>query len=522
MSNKKWNWALPLGFSMVLIAGMWLGHRLTLKSGTGLFQKNKGSALQETLDLMRLHYVDHLKIDSIEQLSIEQLMDHLDPHSVYLAPQSLLAANEELSGNFEGIGVEFSIRKDTVVITHVIPKGPSSIAGLEPGDRIIKAGDSMLVRKGLEADRVKELIRGPKRSTIVLQLVRDGKKIEKSITRGEIPLPALDAAFLIDDTTGYIKLNRFSENSYEEFMEALEDLLQKGMLQLVLDLRGNGGGFMSEAIDMADEMLDADKLIVYTEGVHYPKKEYRCKRPGLFEKGKLVVLVDENSASASEVLAGALQDWCRATLIGMPTFGKGLVQEQFELSNGSAIRLTVARYYSPLGRSIQRSYQQGNDAYHEAAENRAMHPLSSQNDSSTAILKQKKFLTACGDTLYGGMGIMPHQLVSASYQQQTKDWLLLNSGSELEDFTLAFYQQHRSEIKKLLSPAALLSNKTLQDEFFNEWKIYAPGAGSIPAELALYPLGRIARYRWGNNGYYQLINRKDPFVDAALKKLRYK
>ena len=181
MSNKKWNLALPLLFSVVLIAGMWLGHRLTLKSGLGLFEKNKGSALQETIDLMRSHYVDTLKIDSIEQLSIGQLMDHLDPHSVFLAPQELEAANEELAGNFEGIGVEFSVRKDSVVITYVIPNGPSSKAGLEPGDRIIKAGDSSLTKIELQADQVKKLIRGPKRSTITLQLLRDGKKIQKTI-----------------------------------------------------------------------------------------------------------------------------------------------------------------------------------------------------------------------------------------------------------------------------------------------------------------------------------------------------
>jgi carboxyl-terminal processing protease len=518
MSNKKWDWALPLLFSGVLIAGMWLGHRLTLKSGLGLFQKNKGSALQETLDLMRLHYVDTLKIDSIEQLSIEQLMDHLDPHSVYLAPQALQAANEELSGNFEGIGVEFTVRKDSVVITHVIPNGPSSKAGLEPGDRIIKAGDSSLLQKDLSADRVKELIRGPKRSKITLALVRDGKKIEKTILRGEIPLPAVDASYLIDDTTGYIKLNRFSENSYEEFMAALEELLQKGMLQLVLDLRGNGGGFMNEAVDMADEFLDADKLIVYTKGAHYPKKEYRCKRPGLFEKGKLTVLVDENSASASEVLTGALQDWCRATVVGMPTFGKGLVQEQFELSNRSAIRLTVARYYSPLGRSIQRSYQEGNEAYHEAAMNRSLHPLQVEDQDTNKIREQKRFFTSCGDTLYGGVGINPHVIVSPRFNPDSREWLLLTSGSLLEDFTLEFYTRHRNEIKALDSPEALLKKKTLLDQFSREWKSSVPQGGALSAEIMIYPMARLARYRFGNNGYYQIVNQQDPVVEKALNK----
>ncbi len=519
MSNKKWDWALPLLISGVLIAGMWLGHRLTLKSGLGLFQKNKGSALQQTLDLMRLHYVDTLKIDSIEQLSIEQLMDHLDPHSVYLAPLALQAANEELSGNFEGIGVEFAVRKDSVLITHVIPKGPSSNAGLEPGDRIIKAGDSSLLQKELTAERVKDLIRGPKKSSITLELVRDGKKIKKTIIRGEIPFPAVDVAYLIDDTTGYIKLNRFSENSYEEFMEALEELLQKGMLQLLLDLRGNGGGFMNEAVDMADEFLDADKLIVYTEGAHYAKKEYRCKRPGLFEKGKLMVLVDENSASASEVLAGALQDWCRATVVGMPTFGKGLVQEQFELSNRSAIRLTVARYYSPLGRSIQRSYQDGNEAYHEAAVNRSLHPLPIKINDTSKVRAQKRFFTTCGDTLYSGMGIIPHVLAGPRFSPDSKEWLLLTSGSLLEDFTLEFYTRHRKDIKAITSPESLFNATTLSDQFAREWTRYAPQAGSLAPEIMVYPLARLARYRWGNSGYYKVVNRQDPVIESARKNL---
>lgn len=519
MSNKKWEWTLPLLFSAVLVAGIWLGHRLTLKSGFELFQKNKGSALQETLDLMRLHYVDTLQIDSIEALSIEQLMDHLDPHSVYLAPQALQAANEELSGNFEGIGVEFTLHKDSVIITHVIPNGPSSKAGLEPGDRIIKAGDSSLLQKELQADRVKELIRGPNRSTVSLLLVRDGKKIEMTITRGEIPLPAIDAAYLIDDTTGYIKLNRFSENSYEEFMAALEDLLQKGMLRLLLDLRGNGGGFLNEAVEMADEFLDADKLIVYTEGAHYAKREYRCKRPGLFEKGKLLVLVDENSASASEVLAGALQDWCRATVVGMPTFGKGLVQEQFELSNRSAIRLTVARYYSPLGRSIQRSYQDGNEAYHDAAVNRSLHVVPEIEDSTQSIRSRKKFFTACGDTLYGGVGIMPQVVVSPRFVPGTRDWLLLTSGSLLEDFTIEFYTRHRKEIKAIDTAEAIFKSTTLQDQLAREWTRYAPQAGPLSADIMVFPMARLARYRWGNNEYYRAINRIDPVVESALKNL---
>ncbi|MBM3921762.1 MAG: S41 family peptidase [Sphingomonadales bacterium] len=517
MSNKKWNWAQPLLFSVILIAGMWLGNRLTRSSGVGLFEKNRGSALQETLDLIRLQYVDTLPIDSIEQLSIEQLMGHLDPHSVYLPPAELQAANEELAGNFEGIGVEFSIKKDTPVITYVIPDGPSSKAGLEPGDRIIMADDSSLVQKEIQIDQIKRLIRGPNRSTVTLQLLRDNKLIKKTLTRGEIPLSVLDAAYMMDDTTGYIKLNRFSESSYEEMMKALEDLLQKGMLALVLDLRGNGGGFMNEAIDIADEFLDADKLIVYTQGAHQAKKEYRCRRPGLFEKGKLIVLVDESSASASEVLAGSLQDWCRATLIGRPTFGKGLVQEQFELSNQAAIRLTVARYYSPLGRSIQRSYENGNEAYHEAAANRLLHPDRTETDSVTRRTSQQKFLNSCGDTLYGGAGITPRILVETGLSEETP--LLLGSSNAMSEFTLQFYVRNRKQMQSYASPASFQQNKEWQEQFFSEWKRFAPDA-AMPPFIKAHLLGLIARYRWGSSGYYQLANTQDPFIQKAKEQLR--
>jgi carboxyl-terminal processing protease len=518
MSNKKWNWAQPLLFSTILIVGMWLGNRLTLKSGVGLFDKNHGSALQETLDLIRLQYVDTLLIDSIEQRSIEQLMDHLDPHSVYLSPAELQAANEELAGNFEGIGVEFSIKKDTPVITYVIPDGPNHKAGLEPGDRIIKAGDAMLVQKEMQADQVKQLIRGPNRSTVTLQLIRDNKLIKKTITRGEIPLPALDAAYMMGKTTGYIKLNRFSESSYEETMKALEDLLQKGMLELVLDLRGNGGGFMNEAIDIADEFLDSDKLIVFTKGAHQPKKEYRCRRPGLFEKGKLVVLVDESSASASEVLAGALQDWCRATIIGRPTFGKGLVQEQFELSNQAAIRLTVARYYSPLGRSIQRSYENGNEAYHEAAVNRLLHPSPTAADSATLRADQRKFLSSCGDTLFSGTGITPSLIVENSLPEDS-DLALLGSSTAMAEFTLQHYVRNRKQMQSFSSPEALRDNKEWIEQFFAEWRRFAPDA-TMPPMIKAHLLGLVARYRWGSSGYYQLANEQDSLILKAQEYLR--
>lgn len=344
MGNKKLQVWLPLIFSIVLIAGMFLGFKMNNKgSSKGFFKSTKTTSLQEALDLIRLKYVDNVNVDSIQSGAIKEMMNELDPHSVYFPPVELKEANEDLAGNFDGIGVEFNVFNDTVNVVYVIPGGPSDKAGLQIGDKLLKVNDSSLLVKDIETAKIKEYIRGERGSTAAIQILRNGQLKTVNVIRGSIPVSSVDAAYMIDKTTGYIKLNKFTENSYEEFMAALEGLQKQGLKELIYDLRGNGGGYMNEAIDMADEFLDSDKLVVYTEGTNSKRREYRCKRPGLFEKGKLVILVDELSASASEVLAGALQDWDRADIIGRRTFGKGLVQEQYQLSDGSALRLTVAR-----------------------------------------------------------------------------------------------------------------------------------------------------------------------------------
>ena len=411
MGNKKLQVWLPLLFSIVMIAGMFFGYRLNSTGNKkGFFTTSQPTSLQEAIDLIRLKYVDHVNLDSLQSGAIQQMMSELDPHSVYFPPVELKEANEELAGNFEGIGVEFNVFNDTVNVTYVMPDGPSDKAGILIGDKIIKANDSSLTYKNITTSQIREHIRGPKGSVALLQLLRNGQAKSIQVTRGSIPVFSVDAAYMFDKTTGYIKLNKFTETSYEEVMKALEELQAKGLKDLVFDLRGNGGGYMNEAIDIADEFLDGDKLIVYTQGVNSKKREYRCKRPGLFEKGKLIVLTDELSASASEVLSGALQDWDRATIIGRRSFGKGLVQEQYDLSDGSAIRLTVARYYTPLGRSIQRPYDKGKKIYLDEISERLVNG-ESLNADSNKINKGQAYHTPAGRTVYGGGGIMPDMFV---------------------------------------------------------------------------------------------------------------
>ncbi len=529
MVNKKLQVWLPLLFSVVMVAGMFLGYKLADRQGNskGFFSSNARSPLQEAIDLIRLRYVDSVNVDSLEGKAIQEMMNALDPHSVYLPPVDLQVADEELAGNFEGIGVEFNIFNDTVNLVYIIPGGPSEKAGLQIGDKIIKAGDSLLTGRKFSVDEIKSRIRGESGTTIALQILRKAEPKVVSVTRGRIPVSAIDAAYLIDASTGYIKLNKFTENSYEEFMEALEPMTKQGINGLVLDLRGNGGGFMNEAVEMADEFLDSDKLIVYTEGVNNKKREYKCRRPGLFEKGKLVVLVDELSASASEVLAGALQDWCRATIIGRRTFGKGLVQEQYRLRDGSAIRLTVARYYTPLGRSIQRSYSNGKKVYMDELWERYSSGEMVSADSLKSHKGEKIITPVCKDTLYSGDGITPGIFVAIDTSKSLQRAYQLMSNSNFTHFVYHYFLQNRTAIDQFKSASDFTSRFTGTGDMWKELVSYtAKDSANFNAvsgrekELIEYRLkALLARFRWRSNGYFQVLNNEDPVVKKAIEVL---
>ncbi len=528
MGNKKLQVWLPLIFSLVLIVGMFLGFKMGNKgSSKGFLQNTKPTSLQEAIDLIRLKYVDKVNLDSIQSGAIKEMMNELDPHSVYFPPVELKEANEDLAGNFDGIGVEFNVFNDTVNIVYVIPGGPSDKAGLQIGDKLIKVNDSSLIVKDLQTAKIKEYIRGERGSVAAIQIFRDGQLKTVNVTRGSIPVSSVDAAYMIDKTTGYIKLNKFTDNSYEEFMAALESLQKQGLQELIYDLRGNGGGYMNEAIDMADEFLDGDKLVVYTEGTNSKKREYRCKRPGLFEKGKLTILVDELSASASEVLAGALQDWDRATIIGRRTFGKGLVQEQYQLSDGSAIRLTVARYYTPLGRSIQRSYGKGKKVYMDEIWERYSNGESLYADSNK-VNNGKEYKTPSGRIVYGSGGIMPDFFVpidTASYPSAINK--LFINGS-FNSFVYTYYLQHRAQIDQYTSATDYTQKFNQVNEMWDQFVSYAKKDSvnlnivnaqqkeSLQKRLEAY----LARFRWRNSGYYQVLNKEDSVVIKALEQLK--
>ncbi len=518
---------LPLLFSVVMIVGMFFGYRLNNSGNArGFFKTDRNTSLQEALDLIRTRYVDSVHVDTLEANAIREMMTELDPHSVYLPPVELKVANEDLAGNFDGIGVQFNIFSDTVNVLYVIPDGPSDKAGLEIGDKLLKVNDSSLVGPSITSDKIRELIRGRSGSKAELQILRGKQVLNKTVTRGSIPVPSLEAAYMVDQQTGYMKLNKFTGTSYEEFMRALEQLKKEGLQQLIFDLRGNGGGFMNEAVDMADEFLDGDKLIVYTQGVNNPKREYRCRRPGLFEKGKLVVLVDELSASASEVLAGALQDWDRATIIGRRTFGKGLVQEQYPLSDGSALRLTVARYYTPLGRSIQRPYDKGKKVYMDEVWQRYSNGEVFFADSNK-ISGGKQFRTPSGHIVYGGGGIMPDVFVSldtASYPRAINNLFITG---RFDSFVYQYYLAHKTILDKYRNAGEYIRGFQA-DDIWDRFVQYIAADGIKADQLSTaqkQSLQRrleasLARFKWRTSGYYQVLNSDDVVYRQALEQLK--
>ncbi|HYK46348.1 MAG TPA: S41 family peptidase [Parafilimonas sp.] len=529
MVRKKVQVWLPLILSVIMVAGMFIGYQLREKTsgGDSFLQNSDRTPLQQAISLVENKYVDKVNVDSLEQPAINGLLDHLDPHSVYIPAEDLQSMNEDLQGNFEGIGVEFQIIKDTVNVMNVIPDGPSYKAGVEIGDKILKVNNDVnLTGKDVDPDDVRKQLRGPKGSQVKITVFRNASLKTLDITRGTIPLFSLDAAYMLNANTGYIKLNKFAETTYREFMQALEKLKQEHMQQLVLDLRDNGGGIMQEAIQIADEFLDGDKLIVYTQGLHSPRSDYRCEKEGMFETGKLAVLVDETSASASEILAGALQDWDRATIIGRRTFGKGLVQQQFNLSDNSALRLTVARYYTPLGRNIQKPYDKGREQYEEELINRFHNGEVVVGD--TAKPSGQAFKTPKGRIVYGGGGITPDVFVAYDTTQQPSAVMQLYYKNTLRDFVYNYFVEHRAQLEQYKSPEQLYKQFHAGEAEWNQLKAAAQKDSIDLSRLSPtaknFVLGQmenlLARQIWRTEGFYELANVNDPMIKKALAVLQ--
>lgn len=529
MISKKLQVWLPLLFSIMMVIGMWLGYQLRANTtgSTSFISNTKSNSLQEVLNLIQNNYVDSLSMDSLKIDAINEILSHLDPHSIYIPAKELRTVNEEMRGNFQGIGVEFQIFNDTVNVTNVIPGGPSEKAGMLTGDKFITVQDSVKVAGvKITADAIRNLLRGPAGSTVKVSVLRDHSLKEINIKRGTIPLPSVDAAYIIAPETGYIHINKFSETTYVEFMQAMEKLQTAGMKKLILDLRGNGGGILQQATNIADEFLDDEKMIVYTKGAKIDNMEIRAGKEGVFETGQLTVLVDETSASASEVLSGALQDWDRATIIGRRTFGKGLVQQQYLLSDGGALRLTVARYYTPLGRNIQKPYNKGVENYDEELIERFHNGEVVHGDTSAPT--GPAFKTKSGRLVYGGGGITPDIFVPFDTTAQPKQAIQMYVKGTLTNFVYHYYLQNKSALKVYKDPVQLYREFNTGDSIWNRLAAYASKDSidlrSIPAKAKSDMLRRfkalLARQIWRTEGYIEVSNEDDPMIKEALTEMK--
>ena len=530
MVNKKLQVWLPLLFSVLVIIGMIIGFQLHDKTNSAIFMgSGKKNTIQEVVDLIKERYVDSDKADSVSQAVIDNLLAHLDPHSVYIPSKYLKDVNDELQGNFQGIGVEYQLINDTVNVMNVIKDGPGEKAGLQVGDMLIKANDTTaLTGKQVSSDDIRKTLRGAAGSMVKIAVLRNGKLLNITVTRGNIPVPTVDAAYIIAPETGYIKLNKFGDRTYEEFMQNLERLQKQGMKKLILDLRGNGGGLVNEATAIADEFLDEDKLIVYTEGSQAPRTDYKCRKEGLFEKGQLVVLIDETSASASEILSGALQDWDRATIIGRRSFGKGLVQQQFKLSDGSAVRLTIAHYYTPLGRNIQKPYDNKSKQDYDDELIKRYHD-GELTRKDTSINRGKVYKTPAGHTVYGGGGITPDIFVPIDTTKSSIAYTRFYFRNTLNTFVYHYYLDNKGKFQNIATPAQL------QQQFIPgeaEWQLLKTLAmqrdainlteiTSVEKTEVLHRMQALmARQLFRTEGYYEVENKIDNTVKKALETLK--
>jgi carboxyl-terminal processing protease len=528
MANNHNKWQ-PFIYSLVLVIGLLIG--ILLKPSGKLSNIIGGNnKFSELLSIINQSYVDTVNMADIENRAINDLLHELDPHSVYIPASDLKQANEQLEGNFEGIGIEFNIVSDTIMVVTALNGGPSQELGILPGDRIIKVDTLAVAGNGITSDKVFKLLRGEGGTVVNVLIKRMGVKepILYKITRGKIPIFSVDAWFMLNQETGYIKVSRFAEKTHEEFLTAYEELKTEGLKNLVLDLRGNPGGYLNTAIQLTDELLDDYKLIVYTEGRTKPRSDYRSEQPGVFESGKLVVLIDEGSASASEIVSGAIQDWDRGLIVGRRSFGKGLVQEPYGLSDGSAIRLTVSRYYTPSGRCIQKDYKDKNEYEHDLMSRYENGEL--EGIGKAAIFDSTPYKTLLlNRTVYAGGGVQPDIFVPIDTGYYSRFLTEVVSNGLIGKFAYTFLDKNRAAITGIKDLKMYANAYQISDGVYAEFIAFAiSNEVKAPSDwdkekskqfIKLQLKALVARQIWRDKGYYTVIQSGDKAIQIALQKL---
>ena len=526
--NKKVNILIPILIAVSVASGILIGNLLNRNSQPGFSGFNIGGTnkISNILSYIEKDYVDSVNTSELIEKTIPEILKNLDPHTSYIPPKDMKEVQEIMTGNFSGIGVQFSIMEDTVRVIEVISGGPSSKVGLLPGDRIVRVNDSIIAGVDVVNNTVLTLLRGDKNTKVQVGIIRKGydDELEFEITRGDIPINSIDVSYMINDDTGFIKISRFANKTYQEFMEGMDKIKGLGAKKVIIDLRQNPGGSLMAVLQMVDEFLNRNELMLYTEGVNQPKKTYNASGSNSWKDFEVYVLIDEFSASASEIFAGAMQDNDRGIIIGRRSFGKGLVQEQIPLQDGSALRLTVARFYTPSGRCIQSPYEDGKEEYYNNIYER-FHSMEQLVSDSIHFADSLQYTTKSGRVVYGGGGIMPDFFVPIDTTGNSDYYNKIYRKGLVYSFAYNYADENRNKLATLTTGEEFdryLDGKNVLEDFVKYAeekgiKKDAQGLKSsgllINTQLKAY----IARNIIGEEGFYPIIKKIDKTLLRAIE-----
>lgn len=520
--SSKFRFFLPTLFALLLLGST---------TAFGQLRSDARSTSQKFASLLQIinyYYVDSTDQPDLTEKAIVAMLKQLDPHSVYLSKEEVAKANEPLQGNFEGVGIQFQLFNDTILVVAAVPGGPSDKLGIRAGDKIITIDGEISYGPKINNNFVMERLRGTKGSKVTVEIMRKGSKnlIDYVIVRDKIPINSVDATFMLQDSIGYIKLTRFARTSLTEVKNSISSLRESGMKNLILDLRNNSGGFLDIAIDLSDEFLPTGELIVYTEGMRSPRMDFKATSKGSFEKGKLIVMINEGSASASEIVSGAVQDWDRGMVIGRRSFGKGLVQRPFMLPDSSVVRLTTARYYTPSGRSIQKPYEDGVEDYYADLTKRFKHG-EFVNADSIRFPDSIKYYTPSKRVVYGGGGIMPDIFIPMDTTSSSKYYTDLWRKGVFNDYTMDYLEKNRKDLEKQYPNLDTFRKDFMMNEkLMREFIDYAGEKGVAEdstgiersgKEIKYIVKGLLARNLFDVSAYFEIISPVDNELQKAIE-----